>query len=180
MAYRVEPAEMENGHVSPSHFALPDELSAHIQWREELENDKSRRGRATYYSIVAVNAIVTAVLLSRYYVSLLLSACIAYNTFISTHDAHAALKNGIFAASTSALFIEFGYLFTLRKSTVSVPILKSRAYVEGGPINYITAAYFLFLVAAITTLAAQLFQFQNDCDVKRDSSYNVTITLCNN
>jgi uncharacterized membrane protein YhaH (DUF805 family) len=170
----------ENGHEAPSHFVLPDELNEHVQWKEELQNDKSKTGRLKYWSLFAIQGLVTAVLLSRYYVSLLFAACISYDTFIKTQNPHEALQNGITTISITALFVELWYIYVIRKSTIYVPILKSRAYVEGGPINISTALYFLFLVAVTIILIVQLLQFQDDCGVKHDSSYNVTITLCNN
>jgi hypothetical protein len=170
----------ENGHEAPSHFVLPDALNEHVQWKEELQNDKSNRGRLRYWSLFAIQGLVTAVILSRYYVSLLFAACISYITFIHTQNLHEALKNGITAVSITALFVEVGYIYVIRKSTIYVPILKSRAYVEGGPINISTAVYFIFLVTVTIILIIQLLQFQDDCGVKHDSSYNITVTLCSN
>lgn len=170
----------ENGHFAPSHFTFPDELSEEIRWREEINNDKTKRGRCKRCFLFTFYTGIILLQILRYIVCVLFAFVIGYDVFVNTESAKSAVNAGLAAGSIASLLVEILYMTSQRQSMIHIPAINARAYVVGGPVSLATAVFTMLIVVTFASLLIKVADIAKTC--KKDDSYtfSVDFTICNN
>lgn len=179
-SYAVKHSGSHAGFDAPSHLALPCELSDHINWVEQLENDKSRLGIVKYYAFSSMQVALIAIQMMRYYVVILVFALAAYEDFVRNQNPHQAFWSGFTASGIAGFFVEIGYLFARYRSTIYVPVIRGRAYVSHGPISIYLKVYTVLIGLSIIIAGSILFDKVENCSTERTANFTVQFDLCNN